>query len=200
MNELQAYVDSLPSMLLEEEKKKLVKQWKIDNKWGEKKPEKVGTGTVLKAEEVEVELPSEKLIKDIKVVEPVKTEGDAAGVGVEPIEVAAPVDPTELALEDGFLELKSSNESYNIDGIEVTKDEFDVYTEKQKNKKPKSESGNLSSWESIKNTLVNTGNQIKGVADFWGLTSLPGTPISEQEDTNPALDIATNTVYSAIRS
>ena len=34
MNELQAYVDSLPSMLSEEEKKKLVKQWKIDNKWG----------------------------------------------------------------------------------------------------------------------------------------------------------------------
>ena len=42
MNELQAYVDSLPSMLLEEEKKKLVKQWKIDNNWGEKKPEEVG--------------------------------------------------------------------------------------------------------------------------------------------------------------
>ena len=68
MNELQAYVDSLPSMLLEEEKKKLVKQWKIDNNWGEKKPEPVGAGTVLKAEEVEVELPSEKLIEDIKVV------------------------------------------------------------------------------------------------------------------------------------
>ena len=53
MNELQAYVDSLPSMLLEEEKKKLVKQWKIDNKWGEKKPEPVGTETVLKAEEAD---------------------------------------------------------------------------------------------------------------------------------------------------
>ena len=92
MNELQAYVDSLPSMLLEEEKKKLVKQWKIDNNWGEKKPEPVGAGTVLKAEEVEVELPSEKLIEDIKVVESVKTEGDAAGAGVEPVEIAAPVD------------------------------------------------------------------------------------------------------------
>ena len=92
MNELQAYVDSLPSMLLEEEKKKLVKQWKIDNNWGEKKLEPVGAGTVLKAEEVEVELPSEKLIEDIKVVESVKTEGDAAGAGVEPVEVAASVD------------------------------------------------------------------------------------------------------------
>ena len=67
MNELQAYVDSLPSMLLEEEKKKLVKQWKIDNNWAEKKPEPVGAGTVLKAEEVEVELPSEKLIETLLV-------------------------------------------------------------------------------------------------------------------------------------
>ena len=89
MNELQAYVDSLPSMLLEEEKKKLVKQWKIDNKWGEKKPEPVGAGTVIKAEEVE-----EAEVEDFKpfyLEKTVKTEGDAAGAGVEPIEVEAPV-------------------------------------------------------------------------------------------------------------
>ena len=36
MNELEAYVDSLPSMLSEEGKKKLVKQWKIDNNWDKK--------------------------------------------------------------------------------------------------------------------------------------------------------------------
>ena len=128
MNELQAYVDSLPSMLLEEEKKKLVKQWKIDNNWGEKKPEPVGAGTVLKAEEVEVELPSEKLIKDIKVVESVKTEGDAAGAGVEPIEAAAPVDPTELALEDGSLE-SSKNKKENPYKLFATDEELDKQRE-----------------------------------------------------------------------
>ena len=93
MNELQAYVDSLPSMLLEEEKKKLVKQWKIDNNWGEKKPE-----------EVKVKLPFEKLKEDVGIVETVKTEGDAAGAGVEPIEVAVPADPTESTLGDGLSE------------------------------------------------------------------------------------------------
>ena len=128
MNELQAYVDSLPSMLLEEEKKKLVKQWKIDNNWGEKKPEPVGAGTVLKAEEVEVELPSEKLIEDIKVVESVKTEGDAAGAGVEPIEAAAPVDPTELALEDGSLE-SSKNKKENPYKLFATDEELDKQRE-----------------------------------------------------------------------
>ena len=51
MNELQKYVDSLPSMLLEDEKIKLIEQWKKDNNWGQKKSESVGTGTVLKPEE-----------------------------------------------------------------------------------------------------------------------------------------------------
>ena len=103
MNELQEYTASIPDS--NPNKAELIKQWKIDNNWGEKKSEPVGTGTVLKAEEVKVKLPSEKLIEDIKVVEPVKTEGDAAGAGVEPIEAAAPVDPMESTLEDGSLEL-----------------------------------------------------------------------------------------------
>ncbi len=81
MNELQEYTASIPDS--NPNKAELIKQWKIENKWGEKKSEPVGTGTVLKAEEVKVKLPSEKLIEDIKVVEPVKTEGDAAGAGVE---------------------------------------------------------------------------------------------------------------------
>ena len=76
MNELQSYVDSLPSMLLEEEKKKLVKQWKIDNKWGEEKPEPVGTGTVLKSEDITY---GGEAVKE--VIEAVKTDGDAAGAG-----------------------------------------------------------------------------------------------------------------------
>jgi len=105
MNELQAYVDSLPSMLSEEEKKKLVKQWKIDNKWGEEKPEPVGTGTVLKSENITY---GGEAVE--KVLEAVKTEGDAAGAGVEPVKAEAPVDSTELALEDGSSELTIKEE------------------------------------------------------------------------------------------
>ncbi|GAI76642.1 unnamed protein product, partial [marine sediment metagenome] len=162
-------------------KAELIKQWKIDNNWGEKKPEPVGTGTVLKAEEVKA--------VDFKPFDLAKIKDGVKGASAPSVEQA--LEPTESILENGSLDLKNSNESYNIDKTEVTDEE-------QKNKKPKSEVGDLSSWESIKNTLINTGNQIKGVVDFWGLTSLPGTPMSEQEDTNPALDIATNTVYSAI--
>jgi len=198
MNELQAYTASILDS--DPNKAELIKQWKIDNKWGEKKPEPVGTATVLKAEEAD-----EAVGEYFKPFDLAKIKDGVKSASAPSVKKA--LDTTGLASEDGSLELKSSNESYNIDGTEVTKDEFDIYTEKQKNKKPKSESGELSSWDSIKNTLVNTGNQIKGVADFWGITNVggvPGVPINplgagrEQEDTNPALDIATNTVYSMI--
>ena len=119
MNELQAYVDSLPSMLLEEEKKKLVKQWKIDNKWGEEKPEPVGTGTVLKSEDITY---GGEAVKE--VIEAVKTEGDAAGAGVEPVKTEALVDPTDSASEDGSSELKESKEK-NIYSRFDTDEELD---------------------------------------------------------------------------
>ena len=51
MNELQAYTASILDS--DPNKAELIKQWKIDNKWGEKKPEPVGTATVLKAEEAD---------------------------------------------------------------------------------------------------------------------------------------------------
>jgi len=119
MNELQAYVDSLPSMLLEEEKKKLVKQWKIDNKWGEEKPEPVGTGTVLKSEDITY---GGEAVKE--VIEAVKTEGDAAGAGVEPVKTEALVDLTDSASEDGSSELKESKEK-NIYSRFDTDEELD---------------------------------------------------------------------------
>ena len=119
MNELQAYVDSLPSMLLEEEKKKLVKQWKIDNKWGEEKPEPVGTGTVLKSEDITY---GGEAVEE--VIEAVKTEGDAAGAGVEPVKTEALVDPTDSASEYGSSELKESKEK-NIYSRFDTDEELD---------------------------------------------------------------------------
>ena len=51
MNKLQEYTASIPDS--NPNKAGLIRQWKIENKWGEKKPEPVGTGTVLKNEETE---------------------------------------------------------------------------------------------------------------------------------------------------
>ena len=93
MNELQAYVDSLPSMLSEEEKKKLVKQWKIDNKWG---------GSVSEVSQQAWEGKSTKIAKIDPVVE---TDAPATGETKASVKVEAPVDSTELALEDGSSEL-----------------------------------------------------------------------------------------------
>ena len=51
MNKLQEYTASIPDS--NPNKAGLIRQWKIENKWGEEKPEPVGTGTVLKNEETE---------------------------------------------------------------------------------------------------------------------------------------------------
>ena len=121
MNELQEYTASIPDS--NPNKAELIRQWKIKNKWGQQE-----------VKEVAVKLPFEKLKEDVGIVETVKTEGDAAGAGVEPAEVAAPVDLTDLVLEDGSSDLKpnksqSSTESYNIDGEKVTAEEFNSYTD-----------------------------------------------------------------------
>ena len=92
MNELEEYAASLPSPLNREARIKLIEQWKIDNNWGEEKPQPAEDITY-GGEAVE------------EVLEAVKTEGDAAGAGVEPVKAKAPVDPTDLALEDGSSEL-----------------------------------------------------------------------------------------------
>ena len=78
MNELQKYVDSLPSMLLEDEKIKLIEQWKKDNNWGQEKSEPVGTGTVLKPEETKDKEFKPFDLKEVKKIDPVvKTETSA---------------------------------------------------------------------------------------------------------------------------
>jgi len=134
MNELQAYTASILDS--DPNKAELIKQWKIDNKWGEKKPEPVGAGTVLKAEDI---VYGGEPVKEI--LETVKMEGDATGAGVEPAEMSAPVDSTESTLENGSSELKpiklkGSTENYNINGKKVTADDFDFYTEFNKNLDP----------------------------------------------------------------
>ena len=91
MNELQEYTASIPDS--NPNKAELIRQWKIKNKWGQQE-----------VKEVAVKLPFEKLKEDVGIVETVKTEGDAAGAGVEPAEVAAPADPTESILGDGLSE------------------------------------------------------------------------------------------------
>ncbi len=78
MNELQFYTSSIPDS--NPNKAELIKQWKIENKWGQQEVEEV------------IETP----------VEEVKTEGDAAGAGVEPVEVAVPADLTESTVADGL--------------------------------------------------------------------------------------------------
>jgi len=78
MNELQKYVDSLPSMLLEDEKIKLIEQWKKNNNWGQKKSESVGTGTVLKPEETKDKEFKPFDLEEVKKIDPVvKTETSA---------------------------------------------------------------------------------------------------------------------------
>ena len=121
MNELQEYTASIPDS--NPNKAELIRQWKIENKWGQQE-----------VKEVAVKLPFEKLKEDVGIVETVKTEGDAAGAGVEPAEVAAPADPTESTLGDGLSDLEpnklqSSTENYNIDGKKVTAEEFNSYTD-----------------------------------------------------------------------
>ena len=121
MNELQEYTASIPDS--NPNKAELIRQWKIENKWGQQE-----------VKEVAVKLPFEKLKEDVGIVETVKTEGDAAGAGVEPAEVAAPADPTESTLGDGLSDLEpnklqSSTENYNIDAKKVTAEEFNSYTD-----------------------------------------------------------------------
>jgi hypothetical protein len=181
MNELELYVDSLDPSLSNEEKVRLVQEWKKANRWKEQ----------------EVEVSEQVELEEVDLGTVKKKDGVPGAVAPSMGPQEAPELVTEFGLEDTFSVSPEPEITYDIDGKNVSKEEFDIYTEKQKNKKPKGQS-EISSWESIKNSFINTGNQIKGVLDFWGLNNIPGTPISEQEDTNSALDIATNAVYSFI--
>jgi len=121
MNELEKYAASLPSPLSREAKIKLIEQWKIDNNWGKEKPQP--------AEDITY---GGKPVEE--VLELVKTEGDAAGAGVELEQTSALVDLTDLTLENGSSDLKpiklqSPTENYSVDGKKVTAEEFNSYTD-----------------------------------------------------------------------
>ena len=113
MNELETYVASLQDQGLSvDEIKAKVIEWKNNNK----------------KEVVE------------NSVKPVKTEDGVVGASAPSIGPQLAPESTELTLEDGFsvspgVDLEGSNESYNIDGTEVTKDVFDVYSDKKAKEK-----------------------------------------------------------------
>ena len=137
MNELQKFTASLQGHWNDKEIKELVIQWKIDNQWEQNKPQPMGPQEAPKPEKLTLE---DTYIEE-EVFEEVKTEGDAAGAGVELRQTPAPVDITDLVLENGSSDLKpnklqSITENYSIDGKKVTADDFDFYTEFNKNLNP----------------------------------------------------------------
>ena len=113
MNELETYVASLQDQgLLRDEIEAKVIEWKKNNK----------------QEVVETS------------VETVKTEDGAVGASAPSVGPQQALKPTELTLEDGFsvspeVKLEDSVETFNIDGNEVTKDEFDEYSAKKAKEK-----------------------------------------------------------------
>jgi len=113
MNELETYVASLQDQGLSvDDIKAKVIEWKKNNK----------------QEVVETS------------VEPVKTEDGAVGASAPSVGPQPAPKPTELTLEDGFsvspeVDLESSTETFNIDGKEVTKVEFDEYSAKKAKEK-----------------------------------------------------------------
>ena len=84
MNELELYVDSLDPSLSNEEKVRLVQEWKKANRWKEQ----------------EVEVSEEVELEEVDLGTVKKKDG-VAGADA-PSTSAAPED-TDLALEDGFL-------------------------------------------------------------------------------------------------
>ena len=82
-----------------------------------------------------LDFPDAELIGEEAVVEgPVNFQEDSV-VSAE-IESETPAQPldSDSASENGSLELESSTKTFNIEGEEVTKEQFDAYSEAQKNK------------------------------------------------------------------
>ncbi len=122
MNELETYVASLQDQGLSvDEIKAKVIEWKKIN---QPVTEKVVETEVLE----EVDLGT------------VKTKDGAVGASAPSVGPQPAPEPTELTLEDGFVaspevDLESSTETFNIDGKEVTKVEFDEYSAKKAKEK-----------------------------------------------------------------
>lgn len=146
MNELQKFTASLQGHWTDKEIKELVIQWKIDNQWEQNKPQPMGPQEAPKPEKLALE---DTYIEE-EVFEEVKTEGDAAGAGVEPVKAEAPIGPTDSTLEDGsldipntetdsrYIQFKNNNIVYEDDylknyaGTEDYPSTFDEYAEKFK--------------------------------------------------------------------
>ena len=112
MNELEKFVASIPSPVSREKRIELIKQWKIDNKWGEEKPQLAEVENITYGGK-----PAEE------VLESVKTGGDAAGADVEPTKLQAPVN-TDFGGGIGSSELAKQAINFNTEefvyGDEVT--------------------------------------------------------------------------------
>jgi len=130
MNELQKFIAELQGHWNDKEIKEFVIQWKIDNQWEQNKPQPMGPQEAPKPEKLTLE----DTYTEEEVFEKVKTEGDAAGAGVELEQTSALVDLTDLTLENGSSDLKpiklqSPTENYSVDGKKVTAEEFNSYTD-----------------------------------------------------------------------
>ena len=122
MNELETYVASLQDQGLSvDEIKAKVIEWKKINQ------------------------PATKKVVETEVLEEVdlgtvKTKDGAVGASAPSVGPQPALEPTELTLEDGFsvspeVDLESSIETFNIDGREVTKDNFEEYSAKKAKEK-----------------------------------------------------------------
>ena len=122
MNELETYVASLQDQGLSvDEIKAKVIEWKKINQ-------------PVTEEVVETEVLEEV---DLGTV---KTKDGAVGASAPSVGPQPALKPTELTLEDGFsaspeVDLESSTETFNIDGKEVPKVEFDEYSAKKAKEK-----------------------------------------------------------------
>ena len=117
MNELELYVDSLDPSLSNEEKVRLVKEWKKANKWGE---QEVEVSETVELEEV-----------DLGAVK--KKDGVPGAVAPSMGPQQAPKPVTEFGLEDTFSASPEPEITYNIDGKDVSKDEWKSYLDKEEN-------------------------------------------------------------------
>ena len=123
MNELELYVDSLDPNLSNEEKVRLVKKWKKDNNWG--------------ANQVEVSEQVELEEVDLGTVKKKDGVPGAVAPSMGPQEAPQPV--TEFGLEDTFSVSPAPEIKYNIDGKEVSKEEFDSYSKQKEKEREASE-------------------------------------------------------------
>ena len=190
MNELEAYVDSLPSMLSEEGKKKLVKQWKIDNNWDKKVSEvsqQAWEGKSTEIVKIDPVVKKDKVAKkgyinkpektEDPVIEPVKTEGDVVGAIAEPIETKAPTN-TGFGGKNGISDLLKKAKNLDIETFVYGEDIPEIEAEEIKSA---TEFANTK-YDSAKFNEI-AGNKVWGV-DKYNVSSLTES-LKEYSDNDP---------------